>query len=92
MSFNQETYYENISRQYEQLRKLMADCPDCEFCGKSILTDDQAGELCNKVGRWPDYCTGVQYMQENPFSAEIYNDHTLYMMCDGEAYEAGQDI
>lgn len=92
MSFNQETYYENISRQYKQLRQLMSDCFDCEFCGKSILTDDQAEELCNKVGRWPDYCTGIQEFGEDPFIAEIYGKSVEVFMCPGEFSQRADDI
>jgi hypothetical protein len=38
------------------------------------------------------YCRGYKYLQVDPFASEIHDDDTLYMMCDGEAYESAQDI
>ena len=37
---------------------------------------------CNGVGRWT----------EDPFAAEIYDDHTEGWHCDGELYESAMDI
>ena len=39
-----------------------------------------------------EYCSGYKYMQQDPFAVEIHDDYTLYLMCDGEAYESAMDI
>jgi len=38
------------------------------------------------------YCVGTKYMQVDPFQDEINDYRTLYLMCDGDAYESAMDI
>lgn len=91
--FNQTAYYANITRQTKAIAKLTQDAPRCETCDKHILTEDEARDIFNLVGRWPrEYCNGFQYMQLDPYSNELYGDEELYLMCDGQAYQAAQDI
>ncbi len=39
-----------------------------------------------------EYCDGYKYWATNPFAEEIRDDHSLHFECDGDRYEAGQDI
>jgi hypothetical protein len=87
-----DQYYAKIARQSEKLRKLMVDCAECEFCGISVLTPEEAEKLFLEVGRWPNSCTGVQYLQEDPFIAEIYDESVEVMMCNGEYMQRKDDI
>jgi len=37
-------------------------------------------------------CTNPGILQEDPFSAEINDDHTLVWLCDDCAYQSAMDI
>lgn len=37
-------------------------------------------------------CQGFKYWQIDPYASEINDDDTLYLICDGEAYESAMDI
>lgn len=90
--FNQQAYYENIARQMRKAQELKGNVPECEFCGSDVLTHERAEEIFREAGRWPHYCTGIQYMQLDPYTNELYGDEELYLMCDGQAHQAAMDI
>jgi hypothetical protein len=56
----------------------------CTNCGKRIG---------NPQGRYDgDYCDGLMTMDVDPFAAEINDDFTLYLDCEGHRYESAMDI
>lgn len=51
----------------------------------------------HEPGECPDIaygrdCGGVGHWQEDPFAAEINDDHTKSWICDGVAYGSAMDI
>ncbi len=61
----------------------------CKNCNKWLVEDlDNIPE-----GKYyGDCCDGNMTMDENPFAAEIYDDHELYLDCHGARYESAMDI
>ncbi|QGH76428.1 hypothetical protein SEA_DAUBENSKI_133 [Streptomyces phage Daubenski] len=59
---------------------------NCTYCGKQLVDSD--------AGDWygDSECTGELRYDEDPFAAEIYDDHTFVWMCDGQRYESSMDI
>lgn len=84
-----EEYY---AKMRAELKKLQETYDKCAWCGKY----DMPPSVYSRNGRTFEddsmVCNGVLYMQVNPFAAEIDGDHTLVMMCDGEAARLADDI
>lgn len=62
---------------------------NCEFCRKTLVSSEDKWE-----SKWYSEvtCDGIQYLGPDPFAQEIHNDHSDYMMCDGERFESAMDI
>ena len=49
-------------------------------------------EICSQEGVYSIPCSGDVTFEENPFSAEIYDDHTEVWMCEAHRNEAARDV
>lgn len=88
-SYYSHAYPSMMMTIYDVLKKFS----QCEFCGYAVLSHEEANELGQKFRtHYFDYCSGYQYMQEDPFAQEIHDDHTLFLMCDGEAHQSSMEI
>jgi len=61
----------------------------CENCRKSLVPSE---------GKWDREwyseieCDGILTLGPDPFAEEIHDDHSDYLMCDGERHESAMDI
>lgn len=61
----------------------------CAYCKHELVEDKSQYDEFDLVSL---YCDGVQSMRVSPFAVNVYNDHTLRLMCDGSEYEDAMDI
>ena len=62
----------------------------CPYCGKELISTSDPKYNDNYYRGC--YCNGTQTARIDPYAAEIYNDYSLVIMCDGEEYESSMDI
>jgi hypothetical protein len=61
----------------------------CENCSKELVEDLDALPYNSYLD---NYCDGKMTWDENPYAAEINDDHELYLDCYGSRYESAMDI
>lgn len=89
----EEIQKEMWEARYNKYKRLVAVYSDCLFnCGHYVMTWEEANKIYNETKIRPTICNGEQYMQADPFQQEIRGDHSLYLLCDGEAHNNGQEI
>lgn len=89
----QEIEREMWEARYNKYKRMVAAYPDCPFqCGLPVMAWEDAKDIWEQTKIRPEICNGEQYMQEDLFAAEIYDDHSLYMLCDGENHNNAMDI
>lgn len=103
-SYRSDKSSDDRSDAVEYLRGLL-DGTDDGTDGEAVdETDDEAGrKTCPRCGHilidadekyynTGKFCNGRVSDRENPYSVEMFNDHRLMPLCDGQITEASMDI
>ena len=43
-------------------------------------------------GNYPDQCSGKVQFREDPYSADVHNDHTKVWICEGHQDSRAEDV